>query len=253
MSWQATAWVAEYSEARAGARCLMFALANHADEHGGNVWASVDTLGHEARLSRRGTQDALRRLERDGEIKALGKSQFGTTVYRIVGMGGADSAPVGGAGRSVGGAQVDAKRTSRTAPKRSTKRNNETTHDAGAREELINAATKIPDGRATLRALGDVAGEREVEFVPDDLIAEARRYPDRDHLAEAIRFRDYYATGGAGENAPVRSLRARWRTWLGRAPTKDAARNGGRRRARDQGPSSDELRAMAADLRARGL
>ena len=86
MSVQAVSWVLEHCDAALGARCLMFALANHADENGENCWASVSTLARESRLSRKGVQLALRRLEADGEITPTGRSQHGTTIYALQGM-----------------------------------------------------------------------------------------------------------------------------------------------------------------------
>jgi hypothetical protein len=88
LSIQAVAWVLENCDATLGARCLMFAIANHANEQGENAWAGVKTYAHEARISRTSTQKALRRLEEAGEIEATGTTRRGTTIYRIVGMGG---------------------------------------------------------------------------------------------------------------------------------------------------------------------
>lgn len=97
MSIQAISWVFEHSEATEGSRCLMIAVANHTDQAGSNCWASVDVLAHEARMSRRGTQKALRRLEERGELRDVGPSKHGTHVYEIAGMrGGEPSSPPGG-------------------------------------------------------------------------------------------------------------------------------------------------------------
>lgn len=104
MSVQALTWVIEHSEATGGARCLMFAIANHADQGGHRCWASVETLAHEARMTPRGARAALRRLEGQGEIQDTGPSEFGTHVYDITGMGGEESsAPPGEAGDTRGG------------------------------------------------------------------------------------------------------------------------------------------------------
>lgn len=86
MSIQALTYVLEHCEAQHGARCMMFSIANHCDERGENCWASVATMAHEARLSRRGAQEALAALREAGEIEAMGRSRGQTTVYRIVGM-----------------------------------------------------------------------------------------------------------------------------------------------------------------------
>lgn len=106
MSIQALSWVIERSESTRGARCVMFAVANHADEYGGNCWASVETLARESRLSERGTQYALRQLTESGELEQTGESPFGTRVYRIRGVQ-----------ETAEGVQEPAEIVSETAPK----------------------------------------------------------------------------------------------------------------------------------------
>lgn len=92
MSVHVSSWVLQHSEAKLGARLVLLVIADHASDDGTRSWCSVDTLGREARLSRRATQDALRRLEADGAIIETGTGPKGTHEYRVV-MGGADSAP----------------------------------------------------------------------------------------------------------------------------------------------------------------
>ena len=139
MSIQALTYVLEHCEAKYGSRNLMFAIANHANERGENCWASVVTLAHEARLSRRATQYALAELVRTGEIEPTGSSPAGTTIYRIVAMaervdqlpllgqrtGGANTAPprsgdakcdAQGAQSATGGAQNATRNLSDIAP-----------------------------------------------------------------------------------------------------------------------------------------
>jgi biotin operon repressor len=87
-----SSWVLRHSEAKLGARLVLLVIADHASDDGTRSWCSVETLGVEARLSRRAVQDALRRLEADGAIVETGKGPKGTHEYRVV-MGGADSAP----------------------------------------------------------------------------------------------------------------------------------------------------------------
>lgn len=92
MSVHVSSWVLRHSEAKLGARLVLLVIADHASDDGTRSWCSVDTIGREARLSRRATQDALRRLEADGAIVETGKGPNGTHEYRVI-MGGADSAP----------------------------------------------------------------------------------------------------------------------------------------------------------------
>lgn len=129
MSIQALTYVLEHCEATGSARCLMFAIANHANERGENCWASVATLAHEARIAERTTQYALRDLEEAGEIEVSGISAKGTTVYRICAMAekadqlpllasrqrGADPAP-GGANHDKGGCKSAPEGVQTSAP-----------------------------------------------------------------------------------------------------------------------------------------
>lgn len=79
-------WVFQHSQARLGARLVLLAIANHADEHGRNSWASVGSLGEESHLCRRETQYALRELEQAGEIVQVATSPNRTHVYELPGM-----------------------------------------------------------------------------------------------------------------------------------------------------------------------
>lgn len=93
MSIQALTYVLEHCEARGSDRCIMFAIANHANERGENCWASVATLAHEARLELRTAKYALKRLrgeEVDGRVhyetpllESYGRSPAGTNFLRI--------------------------------------------------------------------------------------------------------------------------------------------------------------------------
>lgn len=87
MSVQALTWVLEHSEARLGARNVMFAIANRADEHGDNAWPSVATIAKWARLSERQVQRILPDLVRLGELEIRENAgPHGTHIYRIVPM-----------------------------------------------------------------------------------------------------------------------------------------------------------------------
>ncbi len=82
MSVQAISWVLENSQARLGDRCVLIAIANHADSRGNNAWPSVRTIAREARLSTRQVQHALKRLCQIGELEVQwGAGPHGTNRY----------------------------------------------------------------------------------------------------------------------------------------------------------------------------
>lgn len=169
MSIQALTYVLEHCDAKYGPRNLMFAIANHANERGENCWASVATLGHEARLSRRATQEALAKLIADGEIEQTGVSAANTRIYRIVAMaervdqlpllahrsGGADPAPPRsgdadgvreGAQILRGGARNAAPSTTKSAPEPSGTETTTTTPPTPQRGEPV-----FPEMKGTRR------------------------------------------------------------------------------------------------------
>lgn len=93
MSLRALSLAMDLSEAKLGARLVMFALASYANDEN-ESYPAVSTLAEQAKLSKRATQQALRKLEADGEIETIGPhSVYGTTVYRLLVIGGADIAP----------------------------------------------------------------------------------------------------------------------------------------------------------------
>lgn len=122
MSIYAISWVLQHSEAEGGDRLVLIALADYARDDGGGAFPSVANIQKKARLkSRRAVQYALRRLEDDGRIEKSGVTPKGTNVYRIVGVGGANSAPraiddEGGRNSRQGGAQIDALGAQPVAP-----------------------------------------------------------------------------------------------------------------------------------------
>lgn len=81
MSIHVVTWVLEHSEARLGNRLVALVLADHAKKDGTCAWPSVETIGHEARMSKRQVQRALKTLAEDGEIVEQGRSKSGTVVY----------------------------------------------------------------------------------------------------------------------------------------------------------------------------
>jgi len=103
MSLPVMVWVMKHSEAALGARLTLLCLAEFAHDDGTKAFPAVATLAERTRMSQRGVQAALRRLEADGEIERTGTTLNGTNVYRIF-MGGADSA---GVKLTTGGGEVD--------------------------------------------------------------------------------------------------------------------------------------------------
>ncbi len=92
MSVHVTAWVLKHSEEKLGRRLVLHVLADHANEDGSGAWPSVDTIAHEARLSRRQTQRCLHELEAAGSIIQTGTSKQGTAEWTVV-MGGVKLSP----------------------------------------------------------------------------------------------------------------------------------------------------------------
>jgi hypothetical protein len=104
MSLKAMIWVFDNSPSTLGARLVLLALAEFAHDDGRNAFPNVDTLCGRTRMSRKGVQAALRRLEADGAIAVQGRTRSGTFVYRIVmAQGGEVTTPQGAKLVPVGG------------------------------------------------------------------------------------------------------------------------------------------------------
>lgn len=84
------------SRAELGARLVLLALAEFAHDDGTNAFPSVATIAARTRMSERGVQTCLRRLQELGEIEKTGQTAKGVSVWTIK-VGGANFAPVGGA------------------------------------------------------------------------------------------------------------------------------------------------------------
>lgn len=84
--------VMRYSEAKLGARLVLFVLAEHAHDDGSNAFPTVATMAERSRLTRKAVQTSLRRLEADGMIAAEGFGPNGQVSYRVS-MGGVVSTP----------------------------------------------------------------------------------------------------------------------------------------------------------------
>lgn len=103
MSVRVMSWVFENSDEELGARLVLLALADHAQDDGRGAYPSVATIARKTRMSIRGVQYALARLKESGAVRPDGLGPRGTVSYSIV-MGGADFA--GGAIDDVAGVQA---------------------------------------------------------------------------------------------------------------------------------------------------
>jgi hypothetical protein len=114
MSVHVLSWVLRESDATLGARLVLIVLADHARDDGSSAYPSVKSIGEKARLSERAVQKALRKLEADRSIVSEGQSPYGTTSYRIVLEGGAES--TGGRTSEQGGVNLTTENVSRSSP-----------------------------------------------------------------------------------------------------------------------------------------
>jgi hypothetical protein len=84
MSVRVLSWALRESPVEAkGDLLALIVLADHAHDDGGGAYPSVETIGKLARLSPRGTQNALRNLEAAGVITATPRKGK-TTLYRVL-------------------------------------------------------------------------------------------------------------------------------------------------------------------------
>lgn len=94
MSIQAVAWVLENSSAELGARLALISIANHADAFGLGAYPSYETIGREARMTRRAAIDAVQRLVEGGHLRVRkGQCPHGTNCYEIIGITSEVSSP----------------------------------------------------------------------------------------------------------------------------------------------------------------
>lgn len=78
-------WVWEQSKAEGLDRLVLLAIADNANDQGGNAYPSVQTLRLKAKISERTVQRAVRRLVELGELRVrAGAGQNGVNVYTVV-------------------------------------------------------------------------------------------------------------------------------------------------------------------------
>jgi hypothetical protein len=211
-------WVLQHSEATQGRRLVLIALAEHAHDDGSRAFPKIETLMQRARMSRRGVQEALRRLEADGMIRPTGKVPSGTVVYQLV-MGGAVSAPRG-ADHDVAGAQITTSRGASAAPDPSLTNN---VDPSGKEEELEQ--DQIGLVRARLQRVVDVKGCKLPSREAVATVLEA--YPDRDALKVAGELAWWAEHGNGSGSRQVKNLASTFRSFMRQSDPAPASSNGG--------------------------
>ncbi|SBW21024.1 hypothetical protein FDG2_1868 [Candidatus Protofrankia californiensis] len=88
-------WVWESSTTAGNERLVLLAIADTADDNGGNAWPSVATLARKTRLDARTVQRVIRRLVAGGHLLvATAAGRGGSNVYTLVMDGQREPAPV---------------------------------------------------------------------------------------------------------------------------------------------------------------
>lgn len=109
MSVRVLSWVLNDSPvSHRGDLLVLIVLADHAHDDGAGAYPSVERIAEKARLTRRGAQLALRRLELAGAIMAIGRGPKGTVEYRVVMDYGGELASLPGGELSSRGGEVHA-------------------------------------------------------------------------------------------------------------------------------------------------
>jgi hypothetical protein len=85
MSVRVMSWVWEHSPAAGTDLLVLLAIADNADDSGGNAWPSIATLGRKCRISPRTVQRSIRKLELDGLLQVDEQGgRGGSNRYRLV-------------------------------------------------------------------------------------------------------------------------------------------------------------------------
>lgn len=234
MSLACLTWVLQHSEATHGRRLVLIALADKAHDDGSRSFPSVETIMLQARMSRRAVQEALRRLERDGHIRRVGQSPFGTRIYSVV-MGGAESAPpVKGAESRALGAQNLAKKVRKSAPDPSVTTTERSVGSARAPELALDQELELPDGQTASNVyerLFALAKRRSLAHkafpTRKGVRAALERHADKD-VGRTVGELEFWVEHGNGKHEAIKSLDGRLETFLRRADKAPAAAaNGG--------------------------
>jgi hypothetical protein len=85
VSMSAMTWVWTHSRSKNGARLVLLAIADVANDNGRNAWPSVKTLRTKANLSERAVQKAIKDLIELGELKVeFNQGPYGSNWYTIL-------------------------------------------------------------------------------------------------------------------------------------------------------------------------
>jgi hypothetical protein len=238
MSIIALTWVFQHSEATLGGRLVLLALAEHAHDDGTETYPAVDTLVARTRMSRKGVQQALRRLEADGRIERDGYGPRGQTKYRLImdveaesRRGGEPTSPREAEGPEGRTAAPDGGEPRSPEPSIEPSGTTEKADGAPARAVEQRAATDpfeaVPDGfpeelvgnlqvlTARLRDVARRKGSLEVTVPAVARLLEARPRKPHVHAVEAF---EHYWLDGRGARKPVKDAVATFRNWIDREP-----------------------------------
>jgi hypothetical protein len=92
MSVRVMGWVWQSSRSKGTDRLVLLAIADCASDDGGNAYPSMSTLVDKTGYGERTVQEAIRRLDKLGELEITAKVGS-SNRYRVVMTGGADPAP----------------------------------------------------------------------------------------------------------------------------------------------------------------
>ena len=213
------------SQARGTGLLVMLAIANYAKADGSGAWPAIGTLARDCRLSVRAIQDIIRRLDAAGELRVeRGAGPSGVNLYTVTpgaGAGSAGGAESAGAEVQIlhrGGADLRTPSVRKSAPYPLVNHHRSYTQQ-GARvsvAEMTHAECRVA---AMVRAVPGAAniGDGEIVGHLRDVISALPSSPDDDALvADALRFRDYWADKRAGKSGPWKSWRTSMTNWFSR-------------------------------------
>ena len=179
MSIHVISWVLEHSNERLGRRLVLLVLADHAKKDGTSAWPSVDTIAHEARMSRAQVIRCLSELRASEAIIERGKSRQGTKMYDVV-MGGSHIAT----GRGLIYAEEGSQDETRTVLSTTVSSSLPKTQKNGSerkRNLIWDALTDI-FGAPTTRTAETLRGKNVAELAaagaePEEILRRAKAWP----------------------------------------------------------------------------
>lgn len=190
MSIKVTNWVWENSQSRNGARLVMLAIADRADENG-FAWPSIEDIANRTLLSPRAVQKGIANLIEIGELAVgLGGGRHRRNRYQII------PKP-----RQIDGVSAQKPRTSDGVTERETP--NSATETPNFEHETPNFATRNPvqsSPESSLEPSEEPSGNQSSTRAPATSREIARRDPDDDFPIWCIELAD--AISAAGINVP---------------------------------------------------